>query len=141
MKKFVDLTKAQKTFIVRFLDVCPELRTSTNVIYKDIIRGYMLLKEQRASTGEKLGFPLWLQKTNLVGRGTYEFPWPTDEELSAFANVKLVPLAKSAKTPKAPKVKASANSNRLQKIVDKSSVQVKDIESFNEILRANGIEV
>lgn len=148
MKKFADLTKAQKTFVVRFMEVCPEMRSQKTVTFKDLLKGFELLKEQRGTTGEKLGFPLWLQKTNLVDRGTYQMPWPNATELSAYAAEKTAPKAvKVAKTPavKAPKAvkaaKAVSNTGRLQRIIDESPAHDEDVEDFNQILRDNGIEV
>lgn len=143
MKKFADLSKAQKTFVVRFMEVYPELRSKT-VTYKDLLHGFELLKAQRATTGEKLGFPLWLQKTNLVGRGTYEFPYATAAELSDFAKAKSAPKVSAVKQPKVKAVKAvktPADANRLQRIVNESIAHDEDVEDFNAILRENGITV
>jgi hypothetical protein len=145
MKKFADLSKAQKTFVVRFMEVYPEMR-SKNVTYKDLLHGFELLKVQRDATGEKLGFPLWLQKTNIVGRGTYQFPYATAAELSAFTVAKSAPKVAKAKVAKAPKVKAPkvatpADPTRLQRIVDESIAHDEDVEDFNSILRENGITV
>jgi len=142
MKKFADLSKAQKTFVVRFMEVYPEMR-SQNVTYKDLLHGFELLKVQRDTTGEKLGFPLWLQKTNLVGRGTYEFPYATAAELSDFAKAKSTPKVVAVKQPKvkAVKVKTAVDPTRLQRIVNESIAHDEDVEDFNAILRENGITV
>lgn len=147
MKKFADLSKAQKTFVVRFMEVYPEMR-SKNVTYKDLLHGFELLKAQRDATGEKLGFPLWLQKTNIVGRGTYQFPYATAAELSAFSASKSAPKVAKSKVVKTPKVKTKApkvatpeDTTRLQRIVDESIAHDEDVEDFNAILRENGITV
>ena len=97
-----------------------------------------------------------MRKTNLVVRGAYQMPWPTEKELSdyALASVK-VPKVKVAKVPKVkvpkvkvPKVKKVANpiksgdsETRLQSIIDESVAHDADEEDFNKVLRDNGIEV
>jgi len=161
MKKFADLSKAQKQFCVRILDVCPQYRKQKDLTWKELLAGYFLLKDQRKQTGEKIGFPMWLQKTNIVGRGTYQMPWPTDKELSDYVAAKTAP--KAVKQPKVAKVKVAkvkatkktvAKSkpaapvaetdlgiSRLQSIITESSTYHADEEDFNQILRENGIEV
>lgn len=160
MKKFADLSKAQKQFCVRILDVCPQYRKQKDLTWKELLAGYFLLKDQRKQTGEKIGFPMWLQKTNIVGRGTYQMPWPTDKELSDYVAAKTAP--KAAKQPKVAKVKvakvkatkpvakskpaapvadANLGKSRLQSIIDDSASHDADEEDFNQILRENGIEV
>lgn len=163
MKKFADLSKAQKQFCVRILDVCPEYRKQKDLTWKELLAGYFLLKDQRKQTGEKIGFPMWLQKTNIVGRGTYQMPWPTDKELSDYVAAKSAPKAvkqpkvakaKVVKVKAAPKVKAKAKpaapvaapvaelgKSRLQSIIDDSVSHDASDEDFNQILRENGIEV
>ena len=137
MKSFADLSKAQKAFCVRILDVCPEYASEANLTWKQLLAGYFMLKEQRSTTNEKLGFPMWLQKTQIVGRGTYQMPWPSAEELAVYHAQKSTPVVKVAKV-KQPKAKVSA---RLQKIVDQSPVHDADVEDFNAILKENGITV
>jgi hypothetical protein len=145
MKNFADLSKAQKAFCVRILDVCPQYKNQKDLTWKELLAGYFLLKEQRDSTGEKLGFPMWLQKTNIVGRGTYQMPWPSEKELSDFVAAKSAPKAVKVKQPKAIKVKTpkavAPKKTRLEKLVDESNVHDADVEDFNAILRENGIEV
>jgi hypothetical protein len=108
-----------------------------DLTWKQLLAAYFLLKEQRSVTGEKLGFPMWLQKTNIVASGTYQMPWPTAKEKAEWEAAKNAP--KVAKTPK--KSASQATSARLQKIVDNSPVHDADVEDFNAILRENGIEV
>lgn len=162
MKKFADLSKAQKQFCVRILDVCPEYRKQKDLTWKELLAGYFLLKDQRKQTGEKIGFPMWLQKTNIVGRGTYQMPWPTDKELSDYTAAKNAP--KAVKQPKVAKVKVAKvkpvkakvvaktkpaapvadvdlGKSRLQSIIDDSVSHDAAEEDFNQILRENGIEV
>ena len=161
MKKFADLSKAQKQFCVRILDVCPQYRKQKDLTWKELLAGYFLLKDQRKQTGEKIGFPMWLQKTNIVGRGTYQMPWPTDKELSDYVAAKTAPKA-AVKQPKVAKVKVAKvkatktvakskpaapvadtdlGKSRLQSIIDDSVSHDADEEDFNQILRENGIEV
>jgi hypothetical protein len=144
MLKFKDLTNSQKSFIVRTLELYPAYAEKTVLGAKDIHASYYQLKDTRSSTGEKLGYPNWLQSNNRVGRGSYEMPWPTAAELSDFA--KGAPT-KPAKQPKV-KVKAASKSttkdevSRLEKIIADSDLveDVSDAEFLDE-LRANGIDV
>jgi hypothetical protein len=143
MKTFADLSKAQKAFCVRILDVCPEYASEKNLTWKQLLAGYFLLKEQRGTTGEKLGFPMWLQKTQIVGRGTYQMPWPSAKELAEYNATKNAPKAvkqPKVKVSKAATAKAAAKT-RLEKIVETSPVHDQDVEDFNKILAENGIQV
>jgi hypothetical protein len=145
---------------VRILDVCPQYRKQKDLTWKELLAGYFLLKDQRKQTGEKIGFPMWLQKTNIVGRGTYQMPWPTDKELSDYVAAKTAPKAvkqpkvakvkvakvKATKTvakskPAAPVADTDLGKSRLQSIIDDSVSHDADEEDFNQILRENGIEV
>jgi hypothetical protein len=141
MLKFADLTKSQKTFVVRTLELFPEYRSEKTLGAKQIHASYYKMKDERGSTGEKLGYPNWLQSKNRVGRGEYQMPWPTDAELSAFAQGSVKqPKVKTVKVAKAV-VKKQESASRLQKIVEESPVYDDDVEDFNQILRENGIEV
>ena len=143
MLKFADLTKSQKTFIVRTLELFPEYRTEKTLGAKQIHASYYKMKDSRSSSGEKLGYPNWLQNNNRVGRGQYEMPWPTDAELSTFAQPAPAkqPKAKVVKTPKTKNSDVSLEKSRLQSIIDDSVAHDEDVEDFNAILRENGIEV
>jgi hypothetical protein len=163
MLKFAELSAVQKSFCVRILDVCPQYRSKKDLTRKELLEGYSLLKEQRKQTGEKLGCGhRWMRKTNLVVRGAYQMPWPTEKELSDYAlasvkvpkvkvpKVKVAKVAKVAKVPKvkkvaAPKVanpiKSGDSETRLQSIIDESVAHDADEEDFNKVLRDNGIEV
>jgi hypothetical protein len=144
MLKFADLTKSQKTFIVRTLELFPEYRSEKTLGAKQIHAAYYKMKDSRSASGEKLGYPNWLQSSNRVGRGQYEMPWPTDAQLSSFAQP-AQPKTKIVKTPKAKKVSVKTDTeleqSRLQKIVDESYIEDEEVEDFNQILRENGIEV
>jgi hypothetical protein len=141
MLKFSDLSKSQKTFVVRTLELFPEYRSEKTLGAKQIHASYYKMKDERGSTGEKLGYPNWLQSKNRVGRGEYQMPWPTDAELSAFAQGSVKqPKVKAVKVAKAV-VKKQESASRLQKIVEESPVYDDDVEDFNQILRENGIEV
>jgi len=151
MLKFKDLSKSQKDFIVRTLDKFPEYCSQATCGAKEIHAAYYALKDERSSTSEKLGYPNWLQKSNRVGRGTYQMPWPTDAELSDYAKpapVKTTAVKKTAKkvakVVKATKVKQTSDlseTSRLEKIINDSVEVDEDVEDFNQILRENGIEV
>lgn len=131
MLKFSDLTKSQKNFIVRTLELFPEYYSEKNLTAKQIHASYYKLKDERSNTGEKLGYPNWLQSNNRVGRGEYKMPWPTETEL---ANVSQVKVAKTKQL----------DASKLQKIIDESpEVEVEyqsDVEFLQE-LRDNGINV
>jgi hypothetical protein len=144
MLKFADLTKSQKTFIVRTLELFPEYRSEKTLGAKQIHASYFKMKDDRSSTGEKLGYPNWLQNKNRVGRGQYQMPWPTDSELSSFAKSGSQPKSTTTKVIKSKKIDKTEDQlalSRLQKIVDESPVHDEDVEDFNQILRENGIEV
>jgi hypothetical protein len=131
MLKFSDLTKSQKTFITRMLEIFPEYYSEKNLNAKQIHAAYYKLKELRASTDEKLGYPNWLQNKNRVGRGEYKMPWPTETELKA------VPQVKVAKTK-------DLDASKLQKIIDDSpevEVEYQSDDEFMQELRDNGINV
>lgn len=147
MLKFADLTKSQKTFIVRTLEKFPEYKSDKTLGAKQIHAAYFSMKDERGSTGEKLGYPNWLQNKNRVGRGQYEMPWPTDKELSDFAQPVVsqpkakVVAKKGVMKPKAKVATKDVASSRLQSIVDESPVHEQEYEDFNQILRENGIEI
>lgn len=130
MLKFKDLTKSQKQFIVRTLENFPQYFSERNLGAKQIHASYYLLKDERSSTGEKLGYPNWLQSNNRIGRGTYQMPWPTEAELAAFSTVTVTKVDKDA--------------SKLQKIIDESpeeGVEYQSDAEFMDELRANGIPV
>jgi hypothetical protein len=155
MLKFADLSKSQKTFIVRMLEEFPTYAKEKTLGAKQIHAAYFKLKDSRSSTGEKLGYPNWLQNKNRIDRGTYQMPWPTQKELSDFAAAKSAPKAVKApkvkqikvvkvKQPKVVKAKAQPkqdDKSRLEKIINESEEVDQDVEDFNQILRENGITV
>jgi hypothetical protein len=131
MLKFSDLTKSQKNFIVRTLELFPAYYNEKNLNAKQIHAAYYKLKDDRSSTGEKLGYPNWLQNKNRVGRGEYKMPWPTETELKSVSQVQV------------PKVKET-EASKLQKIIDESpefEVESQSDEEFMKELRDNGINV
>ena len=144
MLKFKDLTTSQKSFIVRTLELYPSYAEKSVLGAKDIHASYYELKDSRSSTGEKLGYPNWLQSNNRVGRGSYEMPWPTAAELSDFAKGV---TTKPVKQPKV-KVKTASKSvtkdevSRLEKIIaDSDPIEDTSDAEFLDELRANGINV
>lgn len=163
MLKFSDLSMSQKKMVVAYVEYNPALKTSGQITLKEVNSIAKGLAENRASGGVKVGYPNWLFATNKLDRGVYEFPVPTAAELSQYAKdsaskpakvavvktpkakvVKTAKVAKVAKVAKAPKVKSIApavNKNRLIDAIGESDVYDEDVEDFNAILRANGIEV
>jgi hypothetical protein len=130
MLKFKDLTKSQKQFIVRTIENFPQFYKERTLGAKQIHESYYKMKDERSATGEKLGYPNWLQSNNRVGRGTYQMPWPTETELAAVSKVKVT--------------KADKDASKLQKILDESpevEVELQSDDEFMAELRANGIPV
>lgn len=130
MLKFKDLTKSQKQFIVRTIENFPQFYKERTLGAKQIHASYYKMKDERSATGEKLGYPNWLQTNNRVGRGTYQMPWPTETELAAVSKVKVT--------------KADKDATKLQKILDESpevEVEYQSDDEFMDELRANGIPV
>ena len=130
MLKFKDLTKSQKQFIVRTLENFPEYYKENTLGAKQIHASYYKMKAQRNTSGEKLGYPNWLQTNNRVGRGQYQMPWPTETELKSFSTVKVAKVDKDA--------------SKLQEIIDTSDdfeVEYQSDEDFIKELRDNGISV
>ena len=130
MLKFKDLTKSQKQFIVRTLENFPAYYSERTLGAKQIHASYYKMKDERASSGEKLGYPNWLQTNNRVGRGQYQMPWPTEKELAALSVVAVTKTDKDA--------------TKLQQIIDESDefeVESQSDDEFMAELRANGIPV
>jgi hypothetical protein len=157
MLKFSDLSMSQKKMVVAYVEYNPALKTSGQITLKEVNSIAKGLAENRASGGVKVGYPNWLFATNKLDRGVYEFPVPTAAELSQYAKdsagkpakvavvkapkAKLVKTAKVAKAPKAKVTAPAVNKNRLIDAIGESDVYDEDVEDFNAILRANGIEV
>lgn len=130
MLKYSDLTKSQKNFITRMLEIFPEYYSEKTLGAKQIHAAYYKLKEMRSNTQEKLGYPNWLQNKNRVGRGEYKMPWPTEAELAKTSSVKVA--------------KQDISASKLQKIIDESpevEVEYQSEDEFMAELRANGINV
>jgi hypothetical protein len=130
MLKFKDLTKSQKQFIVRTIENFPAYYSERTLGAKQIHASYYKMRDERNTSGEKLGYPNWLQSNNRVGRGQYQMPWPTESELAAFSTVKVTKTDKDA--------------SKLQKIIDESPEEGVELQSDDEFmaeLRANGIAV
>jgi len=130
MKTFSELTKSQKKFVIRAIEYFPALYSQKNLNADQLHEVYFKLKAERSSTQEKLGYPLWLQKTNRVGRGLYQMPWPTKDELESYSAVP------------APVVDNTAS--KLQEILDSSDdfeVEYPSDGEFLDELRSHGITV
>lgn len=157
MLKFSDLSMSQKKMVVAYVEYNPALKTSGQITLKEVNSIAKGLAENRASGGVKVGYPNWLFATNKLDRGVYEFPVPTAAELSQYAKdsaskpakvavvktpkAKVVKTAKVAKAPKVKSIAPAVNKNRLIDAIGESDVYDEDVEDFNAILRANGIEV
>lgn len=166
MLKFADLSLSQKRFVVAVLDHDASFKKDGRITLKECASIYYTLRDQRTGAkGDKIGYPNWLFNANKLERGVYQLPVPTAAETTAFqkeladkmtpkvvkAKAKVVKLqqAKVAKAPKAaPKAtvaKAKAapkmDTSRLQAVINDSEDVDSDVEDFNDILRANGIEV
>lgn len=157
MLKFSDLSMSQKKMVVAYIEYNPALKTSGQITLKEVNSIAKGLAENRASGGVKVGYPNWLFATNKLDRGVYEFPVPTAAELSQYTKdsaskpakvavvktpkAKVVKTAKVAKAPKAKVTAPAVNKNRLIDAIGESDIYDEDVEDFNAILRANGIEV
>jgi hypothetical protein len=158
MLKFSDLSVSQKRFVVAFVNELPHVKEDPHVSLKECAAVYYGLRDQRTGVrGEKIGYPNWLFASNKVERGIYQLPVPTDAEVTAFtqelaqatpvakAKAKVAKLAKTktvkAKATKAPTATKSMDISRLENIVNSAAVHDQDVAEFEDILRANGIEV
>lgn len=163
MLKFAALSLSQKRFVVAVLDHDASFKKDGRITLKECASIYYTLRDQRTGAkGDKIGYPNWLFNANKLARGVYQLPIPTGAEMATFqkeladkmtpkvvkAKAKVVKLqqAKVAKAaPKATVAKAKAapkmDTSRLQAVINDSEDVDSDVEDFNDILRANGIEV
>jgi len=150
MLKFANLTLSQQKCVVALIEHTPSLTKDGRITLKEVVAITQDLAAKRTAGGVKIGYPNWLFKANKVEKGVYQLPLPTAQELSDFAQAS-APKAKvakvkavKAKTPKVTSKTAVTKDNgesRLQRIIDESEYVDEDVEDFNDILRANGIEV
>lgn len=70
------LTKVQKRCIDAFVQIRPELASAETITRPEIEELFNELFDSRASGGEKIGYPMWLVKSEKVSRGVYKFPAP-----------------------------------------------------------------
>jgi len=150
MLKFANLTLSQQKCVVALIEHTPSLTKDGRITLKEVVAITQDLAAKRTAGGVKIGYPNWLFKANKVEKGVYQLPVPTAQELSDFAQAS-APKAKvakvkavKAKTPKVTSKTAVTRDNgesRLQRIIDESEYVDEDVEDFNDILRANGIEV
>ena len=150
MLKFANLTLSQQKCVVALIEHTPSLTKDGRITLKEVVAITQDLAAQRTAGGAKIGYPNWLFKANKVEKGVYQLPVPTAQELSDFAQAS-APKAKVAKVKtvkvKSPKVTSKTavtkdnGESRLQRIIDESEYVDEDVEDFNDILRANGIEI
>jgi hypothetical protein len=150
MLKFASLTLSQQKCVVALIEHTPSLTKDGRITLKEVVAITQDLAAKRTAGGVKIGYPNWLFKANKVEKGVYQLPVPTAQELSDFAQAS-APKAKVAKVKavkaKTPKVTSKTvvtkdnGESRLQRIIDESEYVDEDVEDFNDILRANGIEV
>lgn len=74
---YAKLTKVQKRCIDAFVKLRPELATAETITRPEVEELFFKLYDQRASGGEKIGYPMWLVKGEKVSRGVYKFPAPS----------------------------------------------------------------
>ena len=150
MLKFANLTLSQQKCVVALIEHTPSLTKDGRITLKEVVAITQDLAAKRTAGGVKIGYPNWLFKANKVEKGVYQLPVPTAQELSDFAQAS-APKAKVAKVKtvkvKSPKVTSKTavtkdnGESRLQRIIDESEYVDEDVEDFNDILRANGIEI
>jgi hypothetical protein len=71
------LTKVQKRCIDAFVQLRPELASAETITRPEIEDLFEQLFKQRTNGGEKIGYPMWLVKSEKVSRGVYKFPAPS----------------------------------------------------------------
>jgi hypothetical protein len=164
MLKFANLSFSQKRFVMAVLESNPQYKKDPQITLKECAAIYYTLRDTRTGAkGEKIGYPNWLFNKNKVERGVYQLPVPTADEVKAYqkevaakasapakakatkaatkvAKAKVVKV-KATKTAVATAEKDTADSSRLQKIIEDSVPMDDDTEDFNQILRENGIEI
>lgn len=164
MLKFANLSFSQKRFVMAVLESNPQYKKDPQITLKECASIYYVLRDSRTGVkGEKIGYPNWLFNKNKVERGVYQLPVPTADEVKAYqkevaakasapakakatkaatkvAKAKVVKV-KATKTAVATAEKDTADSSRLQRIIEDSVPMDDDTEDFNQILRENGIEI
>lgn len=106
------LTKTQRACIDAFVKLDPSLASAPSITRKRVEELFWILHADRANSGVKVGYPMWLVKGEKVGRGEYKFP--------------------------APELKASATKSSVQSTPSKSSKE--DEEFFAELAEEGVLE-
>lgn len=86
---YSNLNKTQKRIVDSFIRLRPELASTGTITRPEVEELFFKLYAERAESGEKIGYPMWLVKGPKVGRGVYVFPAPNvknDHVIDAIAN-------------------------------------------------------
>ena len=86
---YANLNKTQKRIVDAFIRLRPELASTGAITRPEVEELFFKLYDERAETGEKIGYPMWLVKGPKVSRGVYVFPAPNvtnDSVIDAIAS-------------------------------------------------------
>lgn len=119
MTKYENLSKGQQRWVDSVLEIRPKLKDGGVITLKECCEIYNELYATRKKSGEKVGFPNWLAKTNKISRGVFAFPAPG---VTKFPTAAAVAPAKSVKTPK----------QKTAKVV-KAKTSKKSTEAFDKV--------
>lgn len=141
MLKFKDLSPGQKAAVLAGIAHEPALATAKEVTAKEIHRVYMELIALREQGGVKVGYPVWLSKTNTIRRGVQMWPAPTEEDLVYYAKAQADNTrVERIKTERVVKAKAAKRTPKVATLVDVKPAKavspevVKERKSLQEII-------
>ena len=154
MLVFKNLTRLQKRYVVNLLNFKDHVKDFPIITLKEEKEIYKLIKQDHLDrkTGEKVGFPIWMNEHNKVskGKGIYQVPVPSEDELKEyFENEEFI---KNINTREKNRVKVPArktfldNSRKNLKPKPDSTHEVLDEPfeeqpSIDELCREQGIDV
>lgn len=93
---YSDLTKAQKICIDAFIKLRPQLATANTITRPEIEEMFFELKDNRSTSGVKIGYPMWMVRQPKVSRGVYPFPGPSATQV--VETLKPVQVVKTTKS-------------------------------------------
>lgn len=86
---YANLNSTQKRIVDAFIRLRPELATTGAITRPEVEELFFKLYAERETSGEKIGYPMWLVKGPKVSRGVYVFPAPNitnDSVIDAIAS-------------------------------------------------------
>lgn len=121
MLKFANLSVAQKTCVLAFIEFDSSLAVSREVTNAELNVCYFGLLALRNENTPKVGWPLWLPKANSVRKGVSMWPAPTEDDLAQWAKAQADDV-RVAKAQEARKVKVKAEKKAVAKVTGLTSV-------------------